>query len=88
MSTGLVSGLTLEQAQDAVRRKAVELLADGDNDIALWTETGNRSVLIGVARRGVGSFTMMVPREQYDGLKLMEWLERGGDGIGHSAQGR
>jgi len=74
MTTGLVRGMKLEQACDAVRDKAIEMLEQGGGELGFWTETGNGSVLVGVARRGQAAATMLIDRGEYSGMKLLEIL--------------
>jgi hypothetical protein len=76
MTTGLVVGMNLEQAGQAVMRKAEELMNSRPGLLlGLWTETGRNNVLIGIAQRGKPSTTMLVPRSEYDGMKLLARLE-------------
>lgn len=73
MTTGLVSGMSLEEAGEAVAQKAIEAL-EGGAEVGVWTESGNRAVLVGIARRGQAAVTLMIPHEEYDGLKLLSIL--------------
>lgn len=78
MTTGLIKrGMTMEQAAEAVVGAAERLRAKTDAPISVWTETGRESVLVGIARRGQASATMLIPRSEYDGLKLLESLVGG-----------
>lgn len=77
MTTGLVNGMSMEQAGQAVMRKAEEVLRRRPtNELGIWTETGRRSVLVGVARRGRASTTLLIPKDEYDGMKLLDLLEK------------
>lgn len=70
-----LAGMTLEQAHEYVRDKAIEQLNNGPKvEVGFWTETGNHSVLVGIARRGQAATTVMVPRGEYDGMKLLKIL--------------
>ena len=80
MTTGLVVGLNMEQATAAVSAEAERRRAELDTDLHVWTETGRKSVLVGIARRGRPAATMLIPKDEYDGLKLLEMLEAEGHG--------
>lgn len=76
--TRLIKGLSLEKASRLVADKAAAQLAlDPNAEVGIWTETGNTSVLVGIARRGKATSTMLVPRNEYDGLKLLAMLGAG-----------
>jgi len=74
VTTGLVSGMSLEKACATVAARAEQLRAETDAPLSVWTETGRQSVLVGIARRGMAATTMLVPRAEYDGIKLFERL--------------
>lgn len=77
MTTGLVEGMSLERAAALVAAKAVEMLGRSESaDLGVWTETGKRSVLVGFARRGKAAGVLAIPIEEYDGVKLLELMER------------
>jgi hypothetical protein len=81
MTTGLITrGMSMEDAAAAVVHAAEQLRAENDAPIALWTETGRESVLVGIARRGQAAATMLIPRKDYDGMKLLASLTGGGCG--------
>lgn len=80
MTTGLVVGLNMDQACAAVSAEAERRRAELDTDLHVWTETGRKSVLVGIARRGRPSATMLIPRDEYDGLALLALLEGQVDG--------
>lgn len=75
MTTGLVRrGMSLEEATQAVAAKAEERLRETGSDLAVWTEIGRESVLVGVARAGAATSTMLIPRNEYDGIAMYERL--------------
>lgn len=66
---------------DAYHELARTLAAHSDCPRAIRTvEAGDdtRPVLLAVALRGVGFCTMRVPRERYDGVRVLEMMERRG----------
>lgn len=66
--------MSMEDAAAAVVDAAERLRAKTDSPISVWTETGRESVLVGIARRGQASATMLIPRADYCGFKLMDAL--------------
>jgi hypothetical protein len=83
--TGLIEKKTLDEAIALVRGKAFEML--GDRDLGVWMEVGNRSVMIGIARAGVGACVVQVSREEYDGLAFMDIITKDADGQRNPGQG-
>lgn len=77
MTTGLVRGMSIEKAAAAVCERARQEMERAGAPFGIWTETGNRSVLVGIARRGRHAATLLIPREEYDGLRLLAALEAG-----------
>lgn len=78
MTTALIRGKTLDEAIELVRDAAIGLLQDG-RKIGVWTETGNHSVLVGIARPDAAA-TMLIPKEEYDGIKFLEMIYKD---VGH-----
>jgi len=77
MTAGLIKpGMSMEQAADAVRGAAIDK-ANESGDLGLHTETGRRSVLVGLARKGKGAVVFTIDLAEYDGLKLLEVLGLG-----------
>ena len=74
MTTGLVLGMTLEQAGQAVMKKAIEAREASGSEVGIWSEVGRKNVLLGISRRGKASTTLLIPIEEYDGLKVLEML--------------
>lgn len=70
MTTGLVEGLKLSEAAEAVAQRAASLLQPGQR-LALHTERGRNSVMIGVAVPGA-CCAVLVDNADYNGLKLAE----------------
>lgn len=68
----LIRGLSLEQAADVVAAKAAEALARSDAPLALWTEAGRHSVMVGVAMRDKAAFTVLFDKAEYNGLELLK----------------
>jgi hypothetical protein len=70
-----LAGMSLRRACEYVRDKAIEQL-DGkpEVEIGFWTEMGNKSVMVGIARRGKAAVAVLVPKEEYDALKLLQIL--------------
>lgn len=69
-------GLSLDEAISAVRDQAVAEMQASGADTGIWTEVGRRQVMVGVAMRGRGAFTLLVDRDQYDGRALLDWALR------------
>lgn len=75
MSTGLIKpGMKLLQACEEVSRKAEEIRAASSSRVGVWTETGSRSVLVGVSLRGIGRFVITIDKAEYSGLRLAEMV--------------
>lgn len=70
MTTTLVDGLSFDQAVEAVRAKAESMLRPGQ-ETAIYTETGKRLVLVGVARPD-HSCVLQIPVESYDARAILE----------------
>jgi hypothetical protein len=72
----IIRGLSLDAASRVVAAKAAEQLQlNPGAEVGVWTEQGNSSVLVGIARRGKATSTTLIPKAEYDGLKLLELLE-------------
>jgi len=69
--------MSMEDAAAAVVDAAERLRAQTDAPLSVWTETGRESVLVGIARRGQAAATMLIPRSEYDGLRLLDSLMGG-----------
>lgn len=69
-----VSGMTLDQAKQFVIEKAEACMREGGSQIGIWTETGNHSVLVGLAQVGKPSVTVAIPRAEYCGLRVLRSL--------------
>lgn len=65
--------LTYEDAVEWVRERASECAERAE--VGIWTETGRRSVLVGIARRGRCAAVIEIGREEYNGMRLMELLD-------------
>ena len=74
MTTGLVVVMTLEQAGVAVMDKAIAAREAVGSELGIWSETGKRNVLLGISRRGKAATTLLIPIEEYDGMKVLEML--------------
>lgn len=73
----LKPGMSLEEACDAIRAEAEKLLAvKPGTRLGLWTEVGRKSVLVGVALAGGASCVLSIDRAEYDGMRLLEAVER------------
>ncbi len=66
----------MEDAGRAVCEAAERRREELGTNLHVWTETGNASVLVGIARKGRASATLLIPKDEYDGLKLLELLEK------------
>ena len=69
-------GMSLEEACDAIRFEAEGRLSEPGVKLGVWTEVGQRSVLVGVAIAGKASCVLSIERAKYDGMKLLEAIER------------
>ena len=72
----LKPGMSLEEACEAIRAEAEKMLAGSGARLGLWTEVGRKSVLVGVALAGKASCVLSIDRAEYDGMKLLEAIER------------
>lgn len=72
MTTCLVDGMSFEEAAAVVRDKVIAQLAV--SEVGIWTEVDMGSALICLARRGAAACTIVVPRNDYSGAKLLELL--------------
>lgn len=67
-----LDGLSLEQATEVVRSKAIEMAAGGARGI--WTEVGKQNVMVGLCTGGAAA-VLLISRKEYDGMKLLEILD-------------
>lgn len=71
MTTELIKGLTRAQAVEAIRQKSIEH-SEASNGIGFWVESGNREVLVGLARPGHAAVVMEFDKAEFVGLQFLE----------------
>ena len=71
MTTELIKGLTRAQAVEAIRQKAIEH-SQASNGIGFWVESGNKEVLVGIARPGHAAVVLEFDKGEFDGLQFLE----------------
>lgn len=71
MTTALIKGLSREQAVEAIRQKAIEH-SQASNGIGFWVESGNKEVLVGLARPGHAAVVLEFDKAEFDGLQFLE----------------
>lgn len=71
MTTELIKGLTREQAVEAIRQKAIEH-SEACNGIGFWVESGNKEVLVGLARPGHAAVVMEFDKAEFDGMEFLQ----------------
>ena len=66
--------------REARRRKVVQMMAEGDQPRTYywWSDTESHSdhVILACAKRGVGTWEMTIPREKWDPMKFLEFVEQ------------
>ena len=72
MTTALITkGMTRQQAIDAIRDKAIEH-SKACGGIGLWVESGNKEVLVGLARPGHAAVVLEFDKDEFVGLEFLE----------------
>lgn len=71
MTTALIKGLTRAQAVEAIRQKAIEH-SQASSGIGFWVESGNKEVLVGLARPGHSAVVLEFDKAEFDGLQFLE----------------
>lgn len=72
MTTALITkGMTRQQAIDAIRDKAIEH-SQACGGIGFWVESGNKEVLVGLARPGHAAVVLEFDKDEFDGLQFLE----------------
>jgi len=67
----------VDQAAEARRQRTLEVLSDNPGiTYAVLCDGKGNPVPVAVAIRGVGTCEVLVPRDRYDGLMLLDILER------------
>ena len=68
----------LARKREEMRQKAIDQIGDGFT-VGIWSERFRGAIVIGVAREGVGSFSLALPPDQFDHRAFLAWIERSGD---------
>ncbi len=66
--------------REARRRKVVQMMAEDDQPRTYywWSDTESHPdhVILACAKRGVGTWEMTIPREKWDPMKFLEFVEQ------------